>query len=274
MICMPDCDEVFTTLDLDAVSAAIAAGAEQLEYDFVYAHDAEGRPSVQFKHSKFYDRRKLKWRGVVHEVLHGWKVQPVYLPPSAIRLEHFQKAETNRSGYLRGLALDCFENPDNDRNSHYFGRELYYTGRYRSALRELDRHIDMRGWAQERGQSAVLKGLCWEARGELGAAERCFFEALQIDATRREPWLRLAWAAKHVGDAQRVASYALAALGVLKSTYYADAQADYREVPHKLLYWALWRLGQEEQSRHHFDKALLFAPADPELIRDRVWYYP
>jgi glycosyltransferase involved in cell wall biosynthesis len=66
---MPDCDEILTALDLDAIEKAIAEGAERFEYNFVFSHDEFGREALKFLHSKFYDRRKLAWRGIVHECL-------------------------------------------------------------------------------------------------------------------------------------------------------------------------------------------------------------
>lgn len=271
MIAMPDCDEVYTQLDLDIVQSAIDGGAEQLEYDFVFAHDSEGKPITAFKHSKFYDRRKLRWVGVVHEVLKG-EARNVSLPPSVLKLEHFQNHETNRSGYLRGLALDCFLNRGNDRNSHYFARELYYTKRYNSAIAEFDRHISMHAWAAERGQSAVFKGQCYEALGQPYSAWLSYNQALDIDASRREPWLRLAWFYFAKKDAQRVASYTQAALAVKNSGYYADNRADYAHVPHCLLYWAYWQLGEHDKSREHYAIAASLAPNDPNIVRDRVCY--
>jgi len=70
MVAMPDCDEAYTRLDLDAIQAAVAeSGADRFVYEYVFSHDEHGNEGVAFKHSKFYDRRKHEWRGVVHECL-------------------------------------------------------------------------------------------------------------------------------------------------------------------------------------------------------------
>lgn len=42
------------------------------------------------------------------------------------KLEHWQNPETNRGGYLKGLAVDCFQHQEKDRNSHYFSREMFW----------------------------------------------------------------------------------------------------------------------------------------------------
>lgn len=71
VVAMPDCDEAYTRLDLDKINNVIAEGAEQLEYNFVFSHDEAGREAIKFRHCKFYDTSKLKWTGIVHEVLTG-----------------------------------------------------------------------------------------------------------------------------------------------------------------------------------------------------------
>jgi len=66
----PDCDEVLTMLNLDEINKVLEEpDADLLEYDFVFSHDAEGNELIKFMHSKFYDRTKFEWRGVIHEVL-------------------------------------------------------------------------------------------------------------------------------------------------------------------------------------------------------------
>jgi len=157
MIATPDCDEIYTKLDLDKVEKVIEDGAEQLEYEFVFSHDDLGNPVIKFRHCKFYNRKKLSWVGIIHEVLKG-SAKQVYLSEDIIKLEHYQNEKTNRSGYLKGLAIDCFNNPDNDRNSHYFAREMMYLGRYQSAIKEFEHHISMGRWGTEAAQSMLFIG--------------------------------------------------------------------------------------------------------------------
>jgi hypothetical protein len=58
----PDCDEIWTRFDYEKVQELISAGIEQLEYSFVFSHDENGNPAIQFMHSKAFDRRKLQWK--------------------------------------------------------------------------------------------------------------------------------------------------------------------------------------------------------------------
>ena len=58
IIFMPDCDEI-VEWDLPEVRKLFDEGTHRLEYNFVFSWDSEGKPLIQFIHSKFYDRRKF-----------------------------------------------------------------------------------------------------------------------------------------------------------------------------------------------------------------------
>jgi len=271
MIAMPDCDEVYTKLDLEAVQRAISEGAEQLEYNFVFCHDEFGNEAIKFAHCKFYNRKKLQWVGIIHEVLQG-NAKRVFLEENIIKLEHFQNKETNRSSYLTGLALDCFLNPENDRNSHYFGRELLYTGRYKSAMKELKRHLTIGKWAPERSQSMIFIGDCYLNVGDDHAALEWWNKAFSEDSSRREPFARLAWYFYEKGDRQRTIAFCEAMLTIPWNAFYANNQYYYTAFPHELLYWAYWGM-DNEKSKYHFDRALFYQPQNPKYLADKRFYY-
>jgi glycosyltransferase involved in cell wall biosynthesis len=88
MIATPDCDEIFTKFDIDRLDKEIANGVEQFDYEFVFSHDHLGNPVIKFRHCKFYNRKKMKWVGVIHEVLKG-SAKHVYLGEVIINLEHY-----------------------------------------------------------------------------------------------------------------------------------------------------------------------------------------
>jgi glycosyltransferase involved in cell wall biosynthesis len=272
LVAMPDCDEEYTKLDLDALNQIIASGVEQLEYDFVFAHDERGRELIKFRHSKFYHRRKLKWVGIVHEILSG-SARSQYISPGVIKLEHWQIPNENRSRYLAGLALDCFLHPENDRNSHYLAREMMYRGRYRSAIREFERHVTLNGWPAERAQSYTFIGDC---RRYLGAGEeeivKAYHDAIQFDGERREPWIKLAEYYFARRDHSKAASYAGASLVLPWRDFYANNVAHYREVPHMILYPALWWMGDQAASFRHWQQAEVYSPSHPRVRGDSQFY--
>ena len=91
------------------------------------------------------------------------------------------------------LALDALEHPDNPRWTHYLGRELHYQGRYRSAIPGLIEHgANEQTGSAERSEGLCLAGQCFEAIGNPGSAEDSYKRAFAVDATRRQPLIRLA----------------------------------------------------------------------------------
>lgn len=271
-VAMPDCDEIYTTFDIDKIVQTIEDGAEQLEYNFVYAHDAEGRPTIKFMHSKFYNKNKLSWRGVVHEILAG-DAKRVFLGEDIILLEHYQNHETNRGGYLKGLALDCYEHPENDRNSHYLAREMFYTGRFHSAISEFERHLTLNGWSTERSESMNFIAKCYLALGEREEAVGWFARAFDMEPRRREPLMYLADMYYQSGNFDHALSYAEAALAVEDvADFYANHRPFYEHVPHEILYWAYWKRGDYRKSKHHFEECLRYQPYNPKYLHDLRFY--
>lgn len=272
MIATPDPDEAYTRLDLDKVCGAIDAGIEQLEYQFVFSHDQFGNPVIQFLHCKFYNRKKMKWVGVVHEVLQG-NAKKAYLDESIIKLEHWQQPSDHRSRYLAGLAMDCFLNQNNDRNSHYFAREMMWTGRPLSAIKEFTRHIAMNRWLPERAQSMVFMG---DAYGMLRKPEEqvaWYNKAFYFDCSRREPLMKIARFYQHNNNHRAAACYATAAMEIPWVDFYANNKAHYTSEPHEILYWARGWMGDVEAAKAHILKALEYQPLNSKYLHDYRFYF-
>lgn len=271
MVSMADADEIMTTLNYEHINTLIEHGAVQFKYNFVFSHKEDGSAGIEFEQSKFYDRRKMKWVGIVHEYLHGETVQ-TFLPNEVFRLEHFQIPH-DRHSYLKGLAVDCFEHPDKDRNSHYFARELMYAGRPASAIKEFDRHTGLNGWLPEQMQSHIYIGDCYGVLNNEESQIANYFRAFEGDPSRRIGLLRLAWVAFAKKEWQKVICYAKAALEIPWNAAYMNNRADYEDVPHSLLYQAYGWLGNIPEAQKHILKALEYQPYNAKYLEDTKYYF-
>lgn len=273
MICTLDADEAYTTFDVDKINQAIDEGFTQFDYQFVYAHDQFGKPVVEFVQSKFFNRTLATWTGIVHEVVTG-RTKNKYLDASIIKLEHYQEPnKPHRGGYLPGLALDCFENPGKDRQSHYFARELMYTGKYYSAIKEFKRHIVMDAWPAERAQSMIHIADCYGASGETDQQIEWLHKTFDFDNTKRSALIKLAFIYKSRNNYVSTAAYAAAAMEVPWADYYANNLPDYEDLPHGLMYWAKGWLGDVAAAKEHILKALDFQPYNQDYLRDTKFYF-
>ena len=273
MICTLDCDEAYTKFDLDKIEQFIKEGYEQFEYSFIFAHDPYGRPAVEFVQSKFFNRKKVKWQGVVHEILEG-PANIKFLDRNIILLEHWQEPNKEHRGkYLTGLAWDCYMNPDKDRQSHYLGREFVWTGRPKSAIKELERHIEMNGWPQERAQSMIFIGDAYGQLNEPDKQAEWYSRAFYNDCSRREALIKLAEFYQHNDNKLATDVFATAALEVGFTPYYANDISHYQQRPHELLYWAKGWLGDIEEAQEHLLKALEYQPLNPKILDDTKYYF-
>jgi len=268
-----DADEAYSVLDIDKINDLIEQGYQQLEYQFVYAHDSQGRPAVQFIQSKAFDRRVMEWEGIVHEVLQG-NAKRILVDESIIKLEHWQEpGKEHRGNYLVGLAYDCYQNPNKDRQSHYLARELMYTGRYKSAIKEFERHITMGGWVAEKAQSMIFMGDCFGKLNEPMAQLRWYAEAFATDSSRREALIKTALFYQHNNNWHGAAAYASAALQIPFVDYYANERHHYEDLPHSILYQALGWMGDIKGAQDHLWKCLQYQPYNEKYLHDTRYYF-
>jgi len=262
-------------LDIEKINEIIKnPNLAHCEYNFIFAHDQWGRPAIEFTQSKMYNRKKMKWTGLVHEVLapinEGGTV--TYLPQNIFKLDHWQLPGDKHS-YLVGLAVDCFENSDKDRNSHYFARECLWTGRPKTAIKEFKRHVEMKKWPSERAQSMIFIG---DAYGMLNQPEEqiaWYNRAFYTDSSRREALIKMAAFYQHNDNFKATAAFASAALEIPFSPYYANNKSHYEQYPHELLYWAKGWSGDIPGAQKHILKALEYQPLNPKLLDETKFYF-
>lgn len=273
MVCSLDADEAYSSLDIDKLNNLIDEGYQQFEYQFVFAFDQFNKPAVQFIQSKFFDRRVVQWTGCVHEVLDG-NAKRLLLTEDVIKLEHRQEqGKEHRGNYLVGLALDCYQHPDKDRQSHYFAREMMWCGRPKSAIKEFKRHIDMNRWQTERAQSMIYIGDCYGMLNNPDKQIEAYSIAFGMDSNRREALMKTAYFYRHNVNHRAVIAYATAALTIPLSDYYANDIAMYEHAPHELLYHAYGWTGDIESARKHILKALEYQPNNKKYLEDTKYYF-
>jgi glycosyltransferase involved in cell wall biosynthesis len=274
-VIQPDCDEEMTSLDIDKLNELILAGWERLTFDYVYSNDADGNPYIYFICDRgAFDRRKFQWKGAVHENLQGTG-KCAYAARDILYIRQYPADTVARAAShkdLAGLAMECFNEPTNDRNLHYFGRELMYKGRYQSAIAVLAQHCAMNKWDLEKQQSLIFIGDCLMKLKQEEAAVMQWSQAFAFCGRRREPLTRLAAYYKDKKDYTRVAAYAAAAMEIPELDFYGNVKDVYTSLPHHFMYWAkLWQ-GKKAEAKLHWQKCLEFYPNDPTFLGDEKFF--
>lgn len=276
-ICTVDCDEKLTKLDIDKINEIITndPNLAHFEYNFVFSHKPDGGELIKFVQSKFFNKTKMCWKNIIHEMVYpingGGGV--LLLDENIFKLEHWQNQDTNRSGYLVGLAVDCFNHPDMDRNSHYFARELWFNGRPWSAAKEFKRHIDMKCWQAERAESMLFLCDIYGAMEHPEEQVEWAHKALQTDPNRREPLIKLAQIYMRRREWMPAKFYAVAALEIPWSGYYGSPKSFYENEPHEILFNAKGWLGDIEGAKKHLLECLKYEPRNLYYLNAIHFYW-
>jgi tetratricopeptide (TPR) repeat protein len=130
----------------------------------------------------------------------------------------------------------------------------------------------MNKWVTERSQSMLFIGDSYQSLGQINEALAAYHEAFVIDATRREPFMRLADYYYRKNDYQRVACYCEAALQIPENRFYSNHHDLYTYKPHELLYWAHYWLGNKDKAKQHWQKAIEYVPTHPKFNQDRIFF--
>ena len=195
----------------------------------------------------------FEWHHPVHEVLRRtdgartWKT----VTCSEIVLEHHPDPTKSRGSYLPLLRMSVQEDPEDDRNAHYLGRELMFHGLYTEAIAALKHHLEMPRavWRPERVclhalHLQVLPGVGGQAAGHgVGAAGR------RGGAGAAEPWVQAQEAAYASRDWEGVVYYGLRATAITeKSGSYINEDKAWGPYPWDAMAYAYYQLGELAQA--------------------------
>ena len=161
-------------------------------YTFNWKLDEENRPRVTFLANKIHNRTDYHWKNAVHEILTSQKEEKEIEIP--ITLNHYPDATKSRGSYLPLLEISVEEEPDNDRNLHYLGREYMYYGKWDQCIATLHRHLKCKNatWKDERCASMRFMGRAYQAKGYLEEAEAWWKLAIEEAPYLREGYIELA----------------------------------------------------------------------------------
>ena len=265
-ICL-DLDEVLAPGWHEALEAAWTPGTTRGRYLYVWSHDANGGDGVTFYADKIHARHGYHWRCPVHEVPEAEGTETQTIIPD-LRIDHWPDSRKSRASYLPLLELAVSEDPANDRNMHYLGREYYFHRQWGRAIETLMRHLAMPSatWRAERAASMRYIARCCAALGDGLSAVHWLERAAQEAPTQREAPYELAmyyygkeqwaeclyWARKTLAITQR------------DNNYMTDPAAWGAE-PYDLAAIAAWHLKEYGLSVYMAAWAVKLAPEDERL---------
>lgn len=265
-----DLDEVFLPGWRERLEAVWRPEHTTGRCEYVWSFDPDGSDGVKFFYEKIHRPGICRWVHPVHEVLR-YDGPKIYCDVPGVRLEHHPDPEKSRAGYLPLLEMSVKEEPEDDRNRHYLGREYMYHGRWRKAVQTLETHLRMPTavWRPERAASMRYIARCQMAMGEEAVAELWLLRAIHEAPEQREALVELAqlmYERERWGLCERYCRMALA-IRHRELSYVTTAEA-WGARPWDLLGIACWHQGKREEAERCARKAMELEPGDERLRRN------
>lgn len=263
-----DLDEVFVPGWRDKLEKAWKEGTDRLAYRYNWSFDENGKPAVHFYIEKIHRRHHYQWTHPVHEILTFDGKEEKKITADEIVLNHYPDVTKSRASYLPLLELSVQEDPEDDRNMHYLGREYMYYGQYEKAIETLKRHLSLKRatWRDERCASMRFIARCYKNLGKIEEAKDWLEKAMKEAPYLRDPFMERALLAYHLEDWEGVLLYTMKALKIkLHKESYINEVFSFNETPYDLLSLAFCDYGEYELAATACQKALAFNPKNERI---------
>jgi mannosyltransferase OCH1-like enzyme len=280
-ICLSiDLDEFLQPGWVEAIQTAWqenAGAVNRISYDYIWNWQADGvTPDVRFYADKIHHRHGYRWRHPCHETLYyDGSGKETRITLTDVVLHHHADPAKSRGHYLPLLKMAVDEDPDNDRMSHYYGRELMFRGQWTEAITELQRHLSLPAaqWREERAASLRFIARCYKNLKQTQESQDWAVKGTLEWPWSREPWLELSRSAYANKDWQTCYWAITKCLGITerKMTYMSDG-ASWGYEPHDHAALSSYYLGFYQQAFDHGLKALELSPKDKRLQKNLEFY--
>lgn len=272
---IPEDFDICISLDLDEVMIdgwkenilkAWKNDTDRLRYVYNW-YIEDGIPKVTYYADKIHKRNGCKWVNAVHEVLEFDHSEKQIFTDDVI-VNHFPDREKSRSNYLPLLELAVSENPENDRNMHYLGREYMYYGRWNDAIDTLIKHLKMKNatWKDERCASMRFISRCYKNIERYDEALMWLNKAINEALYLRDPYTETAILYYILEDYENVCKYGEKALEIKNNPKtYMNEVFSYDETLNDLLSIAYFYLGDYENAIKNAKNALKINPNNERI---------
>lgn len=190
-----DLDEVFQKGWRKKLEKIWTPTTTRLAYNYNWKLDKNDTPLVNFYIEKIHSRNNYKWRHPVHEVLiYTGKGKEQIKTTNSITLNHYPDLMKSRNSYLPLLELSVKENPTDDRNMHYLGREYMYYGMWNKSIDTLIKHLSLPNakWRDERCASMRFISRCYKSLNRYNEAKMWLKMAIEEAPYLRDPYVEMA----------------------------------------------------------------------------------
>ena len=271
-----DADDILLPEDragLLALKQNMPADVDVVMMKYVTAFDQQGNPSFAFFRERILRNCPLAlWKGAVHEAIEGFG-KIIY---SELKVVHkkLRPSDPRRNLQIFEKQIAAGEKL-NPRETFYYGRELYYHGRYEEGAALLQAYADNGlGWRENLIEGCRFLAYCYYPLNKPHLALRALLQSFCFDLPRAEVCCEIG---KHFLNRQNYDraifwyEQALACRRQDQSGAFVSPDA-YGYLPHIQLCLCYARMGNNEKARFHNEKAGEFKPQDPSYLHNKAYF--
>lgn len=268
-----DLDEVFEPGWRKKLEAAWQPNTTHARYNYNWRLDEEGKPVVSFYIEKIHNRNDYRWTHPVHEVLtYSGTKEENFIIIDGITLNHYPDANKSRSSYLPLLELSVKEDPEDDRNMHYLGREYMYYGNWNACIDTLIKHLQLKKatWKDERCASMRFIARSYQALNRSDEAKMWLRKAIEEAPYLRDPYVERALLAYRLQEFDDVILYGKQALQIqthLKT--YINEPFSWDSTVYDILSIAYYYKKDYKNAIKYVNFALDLNPEDERLLHNK-----
>lgn len=246
--------------------------SSRAKYTYNYTF-SDNKPVVSFYQSKIHSRLNYTWTHPIHEVLtYIGKQKENVITIDELSIGHFPDITKSRSSYLPMLIKAVKENPTDDRNMFYLGREYMYYKNDSKAITTLKKYLKLEGatWKDERSAAMRFIARCYSRKNDFNKAIKWYDKSIKEAPYLRDSYVEKALVLYDGGKYNEIIYLCNMALDIEKNNKsYIPEEFSFDGTIEDLLSLCYYYKNNKELALYYIDKALVFKPNNERLKNNR-----
>lgn len=267
-----DLDEVFESGWRKVLEKLWQQDTTRLRYNYNWSFNNQGNPAVNFYIEKIHTRHNYKWTHPVHEILTYLNGEEHSITTDEITLNHYPDSSKSRSSYLPLLELSVKENPEDDRNMHYLGREYMFYGKWNKCIDTLIKHLNLKSatWKDERSASMRFIARSYTNLNRYDEAKMWLDKAIKETPYLRDPYVERALLEYRLSNYNEIIYYCNEALKIQNhEKTYINEMFSWNNTIYDLLSLAYYYTGDIKSALKNINIAIEMNPTDERLQKNK-----
>lgn len=266
-----DLDEVFEPGWRKEIEKYWTKETTHARYPYDWSLDENDNPIISFYIEKMHSRQGYIWHHPVHEVLKCVLPKENFITIDSISVKHYPDNTKSRSSYLPLLELSVQEDPEDDRNMHYLGREYMYYEKWEQAIETLKRHLNLKKavWKDERAASMRFIARCYQNLKDIDSARAWLDKAIKEAPHLRDALVERALLEYQLENFDQVEHFCFRALQIkTHQKSYINEPFSWDGTVYDLLAISAYNLKRYAQAVYFVELALDYKPEDIRLLNN------